>query len=144
MPFVTSSDVETLQARVKGQWRALDLALAACVQNGHLKQDDPILAQWGAFVQGVSRYLQDSPSILRAAAQMNAGEQIERELGPWTARIAALGCDVPPAPQPPAPGILDAVSHAVEKGATALEASQNLGGLATLALLWLLVSALKR
>jgi hypothetical protein len=144
MPFVSSGDVQVLQAQVKAQWRALDSAIAGCVAKGKLGQGDPLIEQWRAFVQGVSRYLQDSPSILRAAAQMNAGQQIQRELGPWTARVAALGCDVPPAPQPPAPGILDAISTAVDKGATALEASQNLGGLATLALLWLLVSALKR
>jgi hypothetical protein len=144
MPFVSSGDVEVLQAQVKAQWRALDSAIAGCVTKGKLTSSDPLVDQWRAFVQGVSAYLQDSPSMLRAAAQMNAGQQIQRDLANWTARVSALGCDVPPPPQPPAPGILDTVSRAIDKGATALEASQNLGGIVTLGLLWLLVSALKR
>jgi hypothetical protein len=146
MPFVTSADVEVLQAQVKAQWRSLDLALAGCIQTGQVHADDPITVQWREFVQAVSKYLQDGPSFLglRAASQMNAGQQIQRDLAKWTEKIAALGCNVPPAPQPPGPGILDAVSRAVDKGATALESAQNLGSIATLGLLWLLVSALKR
>jgi hypothetical protein len=146
MPFVTSADVEVLHGQVKAQWRALDLALAGCVQTGQLTRDDPLVKEWGFFVDAVSKYLQDAPSFLglRAASQMNTGQQIQRDLAKWTEKIAALGCNVPPAPQPPGPGILDSVARAVDKGATALEASQNLGGIATLALLWLLVSALKK
>jgi hypothetical protein len=83
----------------------------------------------------IATYLADEPSMLRAAAQMNAGQALQRELAPWHQRIANYGCASPPAPAalPVQPtGLLDVLKGSedlVEKLLIAYVAWHLLGGL---------------
>jgi hypothetical protein len=106
VPVVTPSDVAQLQADVRAEADALSDALKGCIYKG-LRTDDPIVSQWSTFRARVDAFLSQSPSWLSTAAQMDAGQAIQRDLRPWYGRIAAKGCDVPPMPSgPPAPGDL--------------------------------------
>jgi hypothetical protein len=47
-------------------------------------------------------YANEPPSWWFAAAQVDAGQALQRDLQPWHARLQAAGCsDVPVAPAPP-------------------------------------------
>lgn len=101
MPFVTSADVSTLHGQLESDSTALDEAVSNAIKAGTLSGDAPIARQWHRFTGRIAGYLADEPSSLRAAAQMDAGQQLQRDLIPWYARLAAAGVAVPPAPAPP-------------------------------------------
>jgi hypothetical protein len=112
--FVTPSDVAQLQADVRAEWEALEHAIGACQAAGRI--DDQTAVEWGAMRSRVEVYLAQEPSWLHTASQMDAGQQLQRDLAPWHARLNALGCKVGPAPSPPpAPGGLGNILEGVEK-----------------------------
>lgn len=100
MPVVTPTDVRQLQADIRGAIYPLAIAVGNCVRAGKLAASDG--DAWIAFATRAEAFLAEDPSWLNTAAQMNAGEQIERDLQPWYAKLRAAGCsDIPPAPTPP-------------------------------------------
>lgn len=103
MPFVTSADVATLHGQLESDSTALDTAVGDAIKAGKLSGDAPVARQWHRFTGRIAGYLADEPSSLRAAAQMDAGQQLQRDLLPWYPRLAAAGVTVPPAPAPPPP-----------------------------------------
>ena len=108
MPFLTPDDVATLQEAIRAEADDLSQAMKNCMFANTIAAGDPIVQQWITMRTRVDAYLAQAPSWLHTAAQMDAGQQLQRDLAPWHARIAAKGCkDVPPAPSPPpAPGDL--------------------------------------
>jgi hypothetical protein len=98
VPVVTPDDVRTLQGAIAAEVSNLGDAVARAVP----PLDDVTYSQWRALRVRALNFVGQSPGWLHAAAQMNAGEQLQRELYPWHARLAAQGVkDVPPAPPPP-------------------------------------------
>lgn len=108
MPIVTPADVKQLQSDVRAESDALAQALKACIYASTIPAGDPLVAQWTGLMDRVQAFLAQEPSWLHTAAQMNAGEQLQRDLQPWHATLQQRGCaNVPPAPSPPpAPGDL--------------------------------------
>jgi hypothetical protein len=103
MPFVTSADVATLHGQLDSDSTALDEAVSTAITSGKLSGDSLTARAWHRFTGRIAGYLADEPSSLRAAAQMDTGQQLQRDLVPWYARLAAAGVSVPPAPAPPPP-----------------------------------------
>jgi len=102
VPFVTPDDVHALQQAVDAEALGLASALKACIYAGAVHPGDPLVAQWQSQMDRVQAFLRENPSWLNTASQMNRGEQLQRDLGPWHARMSAAGCaNVPPAPTPP-------------------------------------------
>lgn len=108
MPIVTPSDVAQLQADIRAEADGLSQAVKACMFANTIPGGDPLVQQWIAMRSRVDAFLAQEPSWLHTAAQMDAGQQLERDLQPWHKRLEDRGCaDVPPAPNPPpAPGDL--------------------------------------
>lgn len=114
MPFVTPDDVHQLQVDLQAEADGLAQALKACIFASTISPDDPMVAQWQLMMDRVQAFLRQSPSWLNTASQMNTGQQLQRDLGPWHARMSAAGCaNVPAAPaQPPPPAdIFGSVSN---------------------------------
>jgi hypothetical protein len=66
------------------------------------KLPKPTLAEWGDMLKRATDYANESPSWWFAAAQVDAGQAIQRDLQPWHQRLKDAGCDaVPEAPSPP-------------------------------------------
>lgn len=96
MPIVTPDDVATLQATVRAELGGLDAAVAAT------PPDTLTLIQWQTMRERAFAFLAQAPSWLHTAAQMDAGQQLQRDLAPWHERLSAAGvANVPPAPAPP-------------------------------------------
>lgn len=98
MPFVTDTDVAALHQAVQSERSLLGMAVLSCRSS----LDAMTLAQWDDLNARIGVYLGDSPSLLRAASQMDQGQALQREMQPWHARLRAAGCsnvpDAPPAP----------------------------------------------
>lgn len=97
MPFVTSSDVDSLQVAVRGQWDALN----AAVQDGadKLKGNRSVNAQLTALQRRVEAFLGKSSSVFDAAAQMDEGQAIQRDIATMTDTLSRLGVsNLPPKP----------------------------------------------
>lgn len=104
MPFVTASDVSTLQTSIHQELSDLDSAFTACQLQGNIPAGSAESDQWVNMKSRTLAFLATTPSTIDAAAQMDAGQQLQRDLGPWYDTIAANGCKVPSRPaQPPAP-----------------------------------------
>lgn len=117
MAFVTPDDVTQLQTQVRSQRDAIQFAIGACPA---AKADPVLMAQWDAEDVIVNGFLDESPSWLSTATQMDVGQQIQRDLGQWGPRIAAKGCsNVPPAPVGPPPSALQQATSLVEEVAIA-------------------------
>lgn len=112
MPVVFPSDVAQLQAAIRAQRDSIQFVIGSCPA---AKSDAVLMAQWDAFDVVVNAYLNESPSILDTAAQMDAGQALQPQLNAWQDRIAAKGCTgLPPKPPaPPASGLEQASSLAV-------------------------------
>jgi hypothetical protein len=96
VPFVTAADVQTLHDAITAEVTDLGNAVARATM-----LDAQTVNEWHSIRERAIAYLADAPSTLRAAAQMNAGEQLQRDLGPWHARLLAAGAHVGPAPSGP-------------------------------------------
>lgn len=101
MPVVTPSTVRSLQAAILQEVSTLGSAVslnAAII-------DDATRLEWHALQVRALAFTQESPSWLSTAAQVDEGQQIQRELLPWHARLQALGAQgvpmAPPGPPPP-------------------------------------------
>lgn len=104
MPFVTPDDVHALQLAVQSEAEGLGTALKNALVGNSVSPFDPIVAQWQGMMDRVQAFLRENPSWLNTASQMNRGEQLQRELGPWHARMTAAGVpNVPAMPPQPAP-----------------------------------------
>lgn len=107
MPFVTPDDVHALQLDVQTEATGLGRALADAIEANPPKVSpfDPIVGAWQAMMTKVENFLRENPSWLNTASQMDRGQALQRELGPWHARMTAAGVANVPAmpPQPPAP-----------------------------------------
>jgi hypothetical protein len=104
VPFVLPDDVHALQLAVQTEAVDLDGALNRAIVAGVVSPSAPIIDEWGRMLERVRDFLRENPSWLNTASQMNRGEQLQRELGPWHARMAAAGVpSVPQMPPQPAP-----------------------------------------
>lgn len=101
MPFVTAADVTQLHSALDAQAQGLDAAVSEAIQAGKLDGSSRTARDWHLMTGRVAAYLDDPPSTLRAAAQMDAGQQLQRDLHPWYPRLQAAGVQVPPEPAPP-------------------------------------------
>ena len=115
MPFVTSDDVKSLQRAIGDEVNGLDAAFVRCLPKllSAPDQSTQLRDEWQSMKSRAFLFVGQSPSTLRAASQMNEGQQIERDLQPWHARLSALCADVPPAPAPP-PAQADVLSTAAD------------------------------
>lgn len=111
MPFVTSDDVKALQLAIGTEVNGLDAAFIRCLPKllSAPDQSTQLRGEWQDMKHRAFVFVGVSPSTLRAAAQMNEGQQIQRDLQPWHARLSALCENVPQAPAPP-PAAADVVS----------------------------------
>lgn len=105
MPFVTPDDVHALQVDVEAEADGLASALKAAIYANDVSIFDPIVPAWQSMMTRVQLFLRENPSWLNTASQMDRGQQLQRELGPWHARMTAAGVKNVPAmpPQPPPP-----------------------------------------
>lgn len=108
MPFVTCADVEQLQADVKSQADDLSTCIVDNVTSNVIGPTSPIPSQWASMRKRVDTFLaQDCtnvPILSHVAAQMDAGQQLQRDLQPWYDRLTEAGCkNVPTKPTPPPP-----------------------------------------
>lgn len=105
MPIVTPADVHALQLDVQSEANGLGTALKNALVNSTVSPFAPIVGEWQSMMDRVQSFLRENPSWLNTASQMNRGEQLQRELGPWHARMSAAGVPNVPAmpPQPAAP-----------------------------------------
>jgi len=101
MPFVTASDVAQLHATIDEQQMALDQSVTSCIKAGTLDGSGSLAGDWHRFTARVALYLDDAPSNLRAASQMDTGQQLQRDMHPFYGRLSAAGCSPPPEPAPP-------------------------------------------
>lgn len=105
MPFVTPDDVHALQLDVQAEAEGLGTALKNALLGNDVSPFDPIVSAWQSMMDRVQNFLRENPSWLNTASQMDRGQALQRELGPWHARMTAAGVKNVPAmpPQPPAP-----------------------------------------
>jgi hypothetical protein len=96
VPFVAAQDVQTLHDAIAAEVTDLGNAVARATM-----LDAQTVSEWHSMRERAIAYLADSPSTVRAAAQMDAGQQIQRDLAPWHARLLAAGAHVGPPPSPP-------------------------------------------
>jgi len=102
--FVTDSDVKALHDRLAAEWSAT--AQAASAESAKLSPEQ--ITQLGILGGRIQTVLGDSPSLWRAAAQMNAGEALERDLFTYVASLRASGVTNLPTPSSgPAPSPID-------------------------------------
>lgn len=116
MPFVTPDDVHALQLDVQTETDGLATALKNAMFASDVSPFDPIIPAWQSMVDRVQNFLRENPSWLNTASQMDRGQQLQRELGPWHARMTAAGVkNVPAMPPQPAPAadIFGSVSNIV-------------------------------
>jgi hypothetical protein len=98
MPFVTADSVKSLQQAIAAEVTTLGSAVVKCTTIPQADADE-----FRALKNRALAFVGKSPSTLTAPAQMDEGQQIQRDMAPWHARLNALGCPVGPAPaQPPA------------------------------------------
>lgn len=97
--FVTCADVAQLKAELNATVVGLQASLYACPKAA---TDGPTTTSWAAFQQAWNTYYQASCGW-DAAAQMDRGEDFQRQLRDWGAKLQALGCNLS-APLPPDPG----------------------------------------
>lgn len=103
MPIVTPDDVHALQLDVQTEAEGLGDALAKALTDSKVSPFDPIVAQWQRMMDRVQLFLRENPSWINTASQMDRGQQLQRELGPWHARMTSAGVPNVP-PMPPQPG----------------------------------------
>jgi hypothetical protein len=106
MPFVTASDVETLQSAIEQQSNDLDAAFDSLMSEGKIKEGEALADQWTAMRSRVLAYLATEASTIHAPAQMDAGQQLQRDLLPWYDELDARGANVHKPAPPPAPADL--------------------------------------
>ena len=106
VPFVTAADVATLQQSIQQELNDLDASFTECQLQGKIPAGSAEADQWANMRQRGLAFIATEPSTIHAAAQMDAGQQLQRDLCPWYDRIRASGCDPGPCPQPPAPSDL--------------------------------------
>jgi hypothetical protein len=113
--IVTSTDVVRLQQDVLAQANALDRCVVGCISK--LQKGD--LANWGSMIKRATDFSNEDPSTLFAAAQVDAGQAIQRDLLPWYDLLTQAGCSgVPFKPTPP-PSTTDAIAALVKPAAIA-------------------------
>jgi hypothetical protein len=93
--FVTDADVKNLHARLTDEWTAV----ATAIRDNASKLTQDQLATYSTLATRVSTYQADTPSLLRAASQMNTGEALERDVFTFVDSIRASG--VPGLPATP-------------------------------------------
>lgn len=99
MPVVLPSDVSTLQSAIRTQAAALQAAFETCRIADKIRDDDPDRDAFAQLLRRVSDYLNVDPSILDTAAQMDAGEALQRDMAPWYQRLKDKACQPPPQPE---------------------------------------------
>ena len=127
MPFVSDADVKGLHERLGDEWSTI----AVAIKNASDKLSQEELSSYSVLASRVSTFLGDSPSLLRAASQMNTGEALERDVFSFVERIRASGVPgLPSAPAEPAKTSLDKLVDALPLVLLALVALEALPRLA--------------